>query len=74
MTKKDEVEVEILKHFAILKESSNGWTQEINLVSWYGNDAKYDIRWWSPGKVLTGKGITLSEKELYLLKNVLLNL
>lgn len=39
------------------------WTKEINLVSWYGHEAKYDIRDWAPGREKYGKGVTLNKEE-----------
>lgn len=55
------------------KETSSGtkWRKELNLVSWNGGKAKYDIRDWevdSEGNhVKCGKGITLTEDEYKLL-------
>lgn len=59
--KKDAV---VIRHIAVLREGNNGWTQELNLVSWYGQEAKYDIRWWSSDKLSSGKGITLRDDEV----------
>lgn len=39
------------------------WTKEINLVSWYGREAKYDIRDWAPNREKYGKGVTLNKEE-----------
>lgn len=61
----------ILKEIAVLETSQNGWTKEINLVSWNGNEAKYDVRWWSPNKNRLGKGMTLTPGELGKLRDVL---
>lgn len=51
--------------------SMAGWTKEINMVSWNGRAAKYDIRDWSPDHDKMGKGITLTETEAKDLVNVL---
>lgn len=56
--------------FEIVKEcgafSDDGkWPKELNLVSWNGREPKYDIRPWSPDHESMGKGITLSEEELF---------
>ena len=58
--------------FKIEKEfgefSNDGkWAKELNLVSFNGREAKYDIRPWSPDHQNMGKGITLTEEELYAL-------
>ena len=39
-----DIKYEIVKEIAVLSEKASGWTKEINLVSWNGRDAKYDIR------------------------------
>lgn len=62
---------EIQQKIACLSEEKNGWTKEINLVSWNNNEAKYDIRSWSADHTKMGKGITLSKEELAVLKFVL---
>ena len=41
-----EFNFEIVKNFGSVSESNNGWVKEVNLVSWNGNEAKYDIRSW----------------------------
>lgn len=64
-------DVAIVKHVAVLKEARNGWTQELNLVSWYGKEPKYDIRWWSKDKGNGGKGATLGHGELEKLKEAI---
>ncbi|WP_144460323.1 YdbC family protein [Siminovitchia fortis] len=66
--------VTIIKHIAVLREGKNGWTQELNIVSWYGKEAKYDIRWWSKDKLDSGKGITLRHDEMLVLKNAIIDL
>lgn len=70
-----EITYEIVKRIGILSTSEKGWTKEINLISWNGNPAKYDIRDWSPedenGARKMSKGITLSEAEIKKLKEIL---
>ncbi|MEW6624164.1 MAG: PC4/YdbC family ssDNA-binding protein [Bacillota bacterium] len=65
------VNYEIKKQLAILSETKSGWTKELNLVSWNGREAKYDIRDWAPDKERMSKGITLSEDEILALKEAL---
>jgi len=63
-----EIQYEIVKEIAVLSQSDSGYTKEINLISWNGNDPKYDIRSFSPDREKCGKGITLTEQEV---KNLL---
>lgn len=61
----------IEKHIGILSESTKGWKKELNLVSWNGRMAKYDLREWAPDHEKMGKGITLNIEELKALKHLL---
>ena len=63
-----EIKFEITDHLATLSTSPKGWTKELNLVSWNGAAAKYDIRDWSPDHSKMGKGVTLSVDEMRELK------
>lgn len=54
----------IVRHIAVLSENTKtGWKKELNIVSWNGNEPKYDIREWSADHIKMGKGITLTEDE-----------
>lgn len=64
---------EIVKPLGILSEGTKGWHKEVNLVSWNGRHAKLDIRDWGPDHEKMGKGITLDNEELILLKEILNN-
>jgi hypothetical protein len=66
-----EFKYEIVEKIAVLSESSKGWTKELNLISWNDRDPKYDIREWSPDGEKMGKGITLSNEEVAILKTAL---
>ncbi len=57
-----ETKYEIVEHISALEES-NGSALEVNLVSWYGNEPKIDIRKWKKdeGKPLKGVSLTLDE-------------
>jgi Uncharacterized protein conserved in bacteria len=66
-----EFKYEIVEKIALLSESSKGWTKELNLISWNDRDPKYDIREWSPDGEKMGKGITLSDEEVSVLKKAL---
>ncbi len=66
-----EIKYEVVKEIGVLSETGNGWTKEINLVSWNDRNAVYDIRTWSEDKERMGKGITLTTDEVKELKKVL---
>lgn len=54
-----------------MSESKSGWTREVNLISWNGGEAKYDIRDWAPDHEKMGKGISLGGEEIEKLKFIL---
>ena len=62
---------EITERIAVLSTNARGWERQLNLISWNGNDPKYDIRDWSPDGTRMSKGISLSEEELKTLKDIL---
>ncbi|KIO58366.1 hypothetical protein B4064_3777 [Caldibacillus thermoamylovorans] len=66
-----ELKYEIVEHIGVLSESSKGWTKELNVISWNGKEPKYDLRDWAPNKEKMGKGITLTQAELDVLKSLL---
>ncbi|AWI11699.1 MULTISPECIES: YdbC family protein [Bacillaceae] len=66
-----ELKYEIVEHIGVLSESSKGWTKELNVISWNGKEPKYDLRDWAPNKEKMGKGITLTQAELEVLKSLL---
>ena len=67
----NDIKYEITKHIGVLSESAKGWTKELNLISWNDRESKYDIREWAPEREKMGKGVTLSEDEVAVLKNLL---
>lgn len=67
----NQINCEIKKHIGIISESKNGWTKELNLVSWNDNEPKYDIRDWDPKHEKMSRGITLTEEEAYELSIIL---
>ncbi len=66
-----DIKFEIVEEIGVLSESSKGWRKELNLVSWNGAAAKYDIRDWAPNHEKMGKGITLTKEEAEKLKELL---
>ena len=59
-----EVSFEIVEEIGVLATYSTGWAKELNLVSWNGGPARYDIRDWDPRHNRMSRGITLQEKEM----------
>ena len=59
-----EVKFEIVERLVVLKDRKPAWDLELNLVSWNGNEPKYDIREWNEDQKSCGKGITLGLDEL----------
>ncbi len=68
------IKFEIEENFGIISNSSNGWSKELNLVSWNDRPAKFDIRDWDEDHQKMGKGITLSIDEVRELKKILNNI
>jgi hypothetical protein len=66
-----DITFEIKESIGVLSESAKGWTKELNLVSWNGREAKYDIREWDPEHMKMGKGLTFTKEEMHALKDML---
>lgn len=62
---------EIVEELGVLSTGPKGWTKELNLISWNGREPKYDIRDWAPEHEKMGKGVTLSDEEIEVLKKLL---
>ena len=59
-----EVTFEIVEEIGVIATHSTGWKKELNLVSWNGGQAKYDIRDWDLGHSRMSRGVTLKEQEM----------
>lgn len=59
-----EVTFEIVEEIGVIAAHSTGWKKELNLVSWNGGPAKYDIRDWDPDHSRMSRGVTLKEQEM----------
>jgi hypothetical protein len=68
------VTFEVKERLAVLSHSTKGWSKQINIVSWNGREAKYDIRDWDEHLEKMGRGISLSSSELLKLRNCLIDL
>ena len=66
-----DIKFEIEEELGSIAESSKGWKKELNLISWNGKEAKYDLREWGPEHEKMGKGVTLTKEELRELKKLL---
>ena len=58
----EEIKCTITKKIGVLSKKDNGYSKQINLVSWNEREAKLDIREWSPSDRGI-KGITLTDDE-----------
>lgn len=64
---------EVLKVFGTL-DSDSKMPKQLRLISWNGNDPKYDLRGWGTdedGNEIMSKGITLDGEELQSLFDIL---
>lgn len=60
-----DITYEVKAKIAVLFEKQGGWTKELNLVRWNGQESpKYDIRDWSQDHKKMGRGVTLYESEM----------
>lgn len=57
---------EVHENFGIVGKRSGDWQIELRLISWNGNEPKYDLRPWKDTEEgeKCGKGITLSGEEM----------
>ncbi len=67
----DDVKYEIVQNIGVLSESEKGWKKELNLISWNGNEPKYDLRDWNQDHTRMGKGITMTYDEIQSLGNLI---
>lgn len=67
----NEFSYEITKSLGQLSTSRSGWTREVNMVSWNKGKAKLDIRDWAPDHSKMSKGISMTEEEVAILKEIL---
>ncbi|WP_068454642.1 YdbC family protein [Aedoeadaptatus pacaensis] len=66
-----EFKFEIVEHLGVLSTSPNGWTKELNRVSYNGAEPKFDLRSWSEDHEKKSKGITLSVDEFEALRELI---
>ena len=66
-----EFKYEVTETLGVLSETGNGWSKEINLVSWNDRAPVYDLRTWAPDHEKMGKGVTISAAEAKILRDML---
>ncbi len=69
----DRVSFNIIESLGVLSTSTNGWTKEVNVVSWNDRPAKLDIRNWDPDHNKMSRGIGLNATEVAGLYELLQN-
>lgn len=69
-----EIGYEVIQTFGVFDETESGWTKEVNLISWNGNEPKIDIRSWSPDHTKSSKIGTLSKEAAQRLGQILTGL
>lgn len=66
-----DIKFEIVERLGVIKSYPTGWSKEINLVSWNGGSAKYDIRDWDHAHERMSRGVTLHADEMRKLMDLL---
>lgn len=64
-----EIKYDIVEELGVL--STGNWALELNLISWNGAAAKYDLRKWTDGHERMSKGVTFSVEEAKALRDLL---
>ena len=59
-----EFSFEIKEHIGVISSNDKGWSKELNVVSWNGQPAKFDIREWDQDHQRMTKGITLLDRDM----------
>lgn len=64
---------EIVEHIGVITKHPNGWTKELNIAIWNGEEPKFDIRDWCRDfdGVHMSRGIKLDRDEAYALYKML---
>lgn len=63
--RKEDFSFEIIDHICIISEGrQEGYTKELNIVSFNGKPPKWDIREWNSDHTKMTKGLTLTDEEI----------
>ncbi len=68
---REEITFEIVEHIGVIANNPSGWAKELNMVSWNGGTAKYDLRDWDGTHEHMSRGITLHPEEAKKLGEIL---
>ena len=66
-----EIKYAICKHIGSISQPNNGWTKELNVISWNNREPVYDLRTWNQDHTKMGKGVTITALEMAELKKVI---
>ncbi len=61
----------ICEHIGNISNDNNGWTKELNYISWNNREPVYDIRSWNKNHTEYGKGVTITAKEMKELQDLI---
>ena len=61
--KNERFSYKVIANVGTLAQYPNGWSKEVNIVSWTEGPAKLDIRDWSEDHEKMSRGITLTADE-----------
>ena len=70
-SEREEITFEIVEHVGVIANNPQGWAKELNMVSWNGGPAKYDLRDWDGTHEHMSRGITLRAEEAKKLSEIL---
>lgn len=68
---KENITYTVTQEIGVISRNDNGNTKEVNLVVWNDQEAKLDIRNWSPNRERYGKGIIMTIEEEWMLLMIL---
>ncbi|MGI6204931.1 MAG: YdbC family protein [Anaerovoracaceae bacterium] len=65
MAEKRTVTYRIIREIGVIRVNPvSGWRKELNIVSWNGREAKYDIRDWNENRSHMSKGVQLTDEDM----------
>ena len=67
------MQFEIYKNVGKVSEPNNGWTKELNIISWNNREPVYDIRAWNYDHTEFGKGVTITQGEMKKLRDLIVD-
>lgn len=68
-----DIEYKVSAMLGVISSYSTGWNKELNIISWNGGPAKFDIRDWDKDHQRMSRGVTLHEEEAKILMGLLEN-